>query len=1544
MKRLSSIILSFLFLMSASQAQMTINGQTLYGNEWINHSQDYYKFYVTADGMYRISQQALSDAGVPLGSISSGQFQLYAMGNQVPIHVSATGAMGGSDYIEFYGERNKGDLDVHLYKSKDDHFNPQYSMFTDTTTYFLTWAGGATQFQNTPNNLAGVPTAEPYFMDQALYYSNKKYNKGESFGGLQESRFSAGEGFGTKLARNTTLPLTVSNVYTGGPDTELRMRFASKGEGANHNIQIEVNDNPLLSVADSTTYYNYRMRQVEKDFPTSFLSNGANTVDLDGNAGTTDQHTVSFAMLTYPSRFNFGNASSYKFNIAADPASKKYLEITNFNHGGTVPVLYDLTNNLRITTTLNGSTVRVALPPSTANRELILVSQNHNYTAISEVNKMNFVDFSKANNQGDYIIISNPLLMDDGAGNNYVQNYATYRASTGYTPVIITTEQLYDQFAYGISRHSQSVRNLTGYSLANWTPKPRYMFMIGKSRPYYSVRRNWAKQPAFTTTFGHEPSDALLTATTQSDAPRLSFGKLPATNPDQIRIYLDKVMTYENVNATLPQTVEDKAWRKRVLHLGGGDPNIQSTIVNNLGNYEAQVSDEYYGGDVVSFIQNSAVPSTNSATRTLDSLISGGSSLMTFFGHSTPNNIDFNINAPEAYDNVDKYPVFFSLGCYSGQIHTKTFGMSEQFVFAEDRGAIAFLATVWLSSLGALDVFGDMFYQKLSKDNYGEGIGDIWREAITALSTDLNVYNRIVYQQMTLNGDPAVRVNTETAPDYIVQDDEINFAPTIPESNQDIELTFPVYNLGKTESQPFKLLVERILPDGTTLTVVDEMITVTGFEQELTYTIPAIETAAGMNDFRVIVDSDDIVVELPNPDAEGNNVGMTNLFVYDNIVNPISPSNYSIQGDDTNILLQAEINSRYANQSLNYIIQIDTTELFNSPLKQSTSITQAGGTLSWAPPVSYTDETVYYWRVVAAPGQVANSGGWKGLSYTYIGGEYPGWNQSHHYQFMDDRYSNTLVYNEDTREFEFVSGGIEVVVSNAHVGILTSDKIDYAVGGSRIYDVEGCEAAKQGFTIALFDEDNDPIINTAVNLANNVGEHGSYICKPSQLAFTFLTDTPAGQQNLINFLNNILPTLTDVSDMLIYSLNDYLPETFSPALFSALANLGLVDIQNSATLGGVPYAGLVDLENGTVQEEMAANEGDIIEAIFSIKDPWENGSMFSTIIGPASEWGSVHWDVTNKETDDDAHINVYGISANGNRTLLMSGLTATDHIFNQSTVDAAQYPYLQLEYVAVDKVNNTPPQLDFWRVIYESDPCYQLKLTAILEGPYDSGTGQMTTTLSADRKILPGQIPINNLVQPTPAGQPYSTAPWNYAGTEGLNFTNSSYTGDEVDWVLVGLRTASQKSDEVAQAAGLLMKDGTIKFPIACPIETVHPGPFYVVVEHRNHMGVMSAQPVNVSNKEIVVDFTAQDSYRDATGTGQKQLTSGVWVMLSGDLGQNSDIQSYDINGGDKILWSNGNGNFDDYRPSDADLNGDTNGSDKIFWERNNGKSSRVPR
>ena len=151
-----------------------------------------------------------------------------------------------------------------------------------------------------------------------------------------------------------------------------------------------------------------------------------------------------------------------------------------------------------------------------------------------------------------------------------------------------------------------------------------------------------------------------------------------------------------------------------------------------------------------------------------------------------------------------------------------------------------------------------------------------------------------------------------------------------------------------------------------------------------------------------------------------------------------------------------------------------------------------------------------------------------------------------------------------------------------------------------------------------------------------------------------------------------------------------------------------------------------------------------------------------------------------------------------------------------------------------------------------------------------------------------------------------------------------------------------EPSTEFRQAAGLLYKDGTVVFLEPCVLSETDPQSIYIVVEHRNHMGIMTPTPVTVANKALVWDFTTQNSYTGIGGFGTKEVMPGIFAMYAGDNDQTSDYPSYDITGTDKILWSTENGNFDQYLPSDFDMNGDVNGADKIIWSNNNGTASRV--
>jgi hypothetical protein len=233
--------------------------------------------------------------------------------------------------------------------------------------------------------------------------------------------------------------------------------------------------------------------------------------------------------------------------------------------------------------------------------------------------------------------------------------------------------------------------------------------------------------------------------------------------------------------------------------------------------------------------------------------------------------------------------------------------------------------------------------------------------------------------------------------------------------------------------------------------------------------------------------------------------------------------------------------------------------------------------------------------------------------------------------------------------------------------------------------------------------------------------------------------------------------------------------------------------------------------------------------------------------------------------------------------------------------------------------------------------CVTLELKVLLEGPYNMTTHKMDTVLNY-RGLLPGQTTLDPSVIGTPAGQPYNTAPWNYTGTESV----TSYDQDIVDWVLVSLRTDALSTTPVFRVAGLLHSDGRITFVNPC--FSIPVGDYHAVVEHRNHMGVMSPTKVSIVNNKLQFDFTLQDSYRIADPPSFGEIpVDGKWMMYGGDGKKAAFSDNFDINFFDSNLWKDESGIFDHYKYGDFNMDADVNFQDSVLWKKNNGRYSKVP-
>ncbi|MGH1386941.1 hemagglutinin protein [Kordia sp.] len=131
----------------------------------------------------------------------------------------------------------------------------------------------------------------------------------------------------------------------------------------------------------------------------------------------------------------------------------------------------------------------------------------------------------------------------------------------------------------------------------------------------------------------------------------------------------------------------------------------------------------------------------------------------------------------------------------------------------------------------------------------------------------------------------------------------------------------------------------------------------------------------------------------------------------------------------------------------------------------------------------------------------------------------------------------------------------------------------------------------------------------------------------------------------------------------------------------------------------------------------------------------------------------------------------------------------------------------------------------------------------------------------------------------------------NTGGTSGTGMDND----DIVDWVFVELRDAVDNTIVVSSQSALLQRDGDIVATDGLSnIEIeVRADDYYVVIKHRNHLGIMTANAVTLSGTSATVDFT--DATNQITFGTNAQTTfgipSGVVAMWAGNVNGDTVIQ-----------------------------------------------------
>jgi len=1328
-----------------------------YNNEWIDYNKTYYKFKIGATGLYRISQSTLS--GIGLGTVPAEHFQLWRNGQEIPLYTSVqSGPLGGSDYIEFWGEMNDGLPDNVLYRNPDFQLNDKWSLQTDTAAFFLTVNPAGNNFRLVPtaNNLPTALAPETYFMYTAGSYPKTRMNSGYAAvvgEYVYSSAYDQGEGWtSSELTTNNTFTNTLSGLqpYTGAGAPDATVRIHASGNALNpRQFEIRVNNN--LVATQTMDFFDY----VKGTYtvPASMISTGSAAIATKNICATAnDRMVLAKVEMTYARRFHFGGTNNFLFELPAS-ATEKYLEIQGFSHGNVIPVLYDLTNGKRYPGNITPSTlVRVLLEPSAVPRKLLLVTQHSSYPkAVTALEQRNFINYADPAMQGDYLIISHPALMTSSGGANPVEEYRDYRSSTAggsHAAKIYLADELVDQFGFGIKKHPMGIRNFIRWARNTYSSPVHNVLLVGKGLTYNQFRLNESKPEVdrlnFVPTFGNPASDNMLAVDPSINlVPQVSIGRISAINGDEIRDYLDKVIQYEQAQAFSSPLIQDRAWLKNTVNvIGASDAALGTILTAAMDRYKNILSDTLYGANVSTFSKVSAAPVEQASSEKLYNLFQEGFGMMTYFGHSSASTLEFNLDNPDQYNNAGKYPVTIVMGCNAGnfynyntlRLYTKE-TLSEKFVLAKQRGSIAFIASSHFGIVHYLDILNTRSMTAASVSKYGKTLGEIFRESIQQvynLTTQNDYYARFHCEQTTIHGDPALRLDGSTEkPDYVIEDPLIKITPNfISIAETQFNVSVKMLNIGKAINRDIVVEVRRTYPDQSVEIIRRDTIPGIRYSDSLSFDVLVVGLRdKGLNKITICVDADNTTDEL----FETNNCITRDIFIFEDEARPIHPYTYSIVNKQ-DIKLMASTANPFSGLK-QYVMEIDTTEFFNSPLKATQTISSEGGLLEFTPGITFTDSTVYYWRVAPVP--ATGQPTWNKTSFVYLSPSGPnasegGFNQSHFYQHTKSSFDG-LNIDSATRKMNFGT-----IYNNLFLrmgtwvtsGATQEAALSVAINGAAIIRVTN-------FFQSLVFNVIDPLrfkpwINEQIFPATfpaYLGE-GYYKSATPRFGssyrpynFEFRYTDPVWREKAMNFMKDTIPdghyvVIRNFSlDPATYPnpvqfpqvfINQWLDDTLihgsGNSLYHLLRNTGFAGIDSFYRVR--PWGFVYKKNDPSFTPKWLVGDGSLDNPTYSVDCPTPDtlGHVKSPVFGPAREWKQVKWRGSEQDNWDVVSLDVIGIRSDGTEEVVVPGLTTAQQEYDISSVNPDIFPRVRLRLNTMDSVEHTPYQLRYWRVTYTPVP------------------------------------------------------------------------------------------------------------------------------------------------------------------------------------------------------------------------------------------------
>ena len=540
-----------------------------------------------------------------------------------------------------------------------------------------------------------------------------------------------------------TYTVRTDGVSTSAHEAVLTVKlhgFSDASVGQDHHVVASLNGTTL----GEARWNGMEPKTLEFRFEQGILNSGNNTIVLYGILDAGVPYSIVLVKsfdIAYQRRYEAVNNS---LTFTADAPGAVTVE------GFTNPDIhvFDITDPLHVSfyDMLNiqdaGGSYTMTISPVSAGARYLAITTD----AASDISGAEPVTPSRLtarSNRADYIIIT-PEELVSAAG-----PLAQYRQTQGLRSMVISLEDIMNEFNYGISS-PLAIRDFIAHAARNWSKPPQYVLLAGNGTFDYKNNRGFSDNLLPTlltvTPAGLFPADNLLADINADHIPDIAIGRLPVLTEEEMRDVTSKIIAHE---------YKKKASFRPKVVLVADNPDDGGDFPADSNSMAAVIPRGYS----VQKIYLSDYPLDTARQLLMQSFING-IDYLNYIGHAGINRLANEglllSSDVDTLSNTSAFPVMTAMTCSAGQFATPGYdSLAEALVLKKDGGAAAVWAPSGMSFNIHAKILDTGFFHYIfnnSKAVLGKAIKESLKyyKAMGGPEYMMDIYN--------LLGDPAMRM------------------------------------------------------------------------------------------------------------------------------------------------------------------------------------------------------------------------------------------------------------------------------------------------------------------------------------------------------------------------------------------------------------------------------------------------------------------------------------------------------------------------------------------------------------------------------------------------------------------------------------------------------------------------------------------------------------------------------------------------------------------------------------------------------------------